>query len=381
MAWNIPLSDLEFDAAETQAVLNVLASKWLTMGSCTQRFEAEFAALCGTQYAFAVTNCTAGLHMACLAAGLGLGDEVIVPSLSFVATANAVRYVGATPIFADICSPQDLTISPESIERHITPRTRAVIVMHYAGYACDMPAIQVVAQKHGLVVLEDAAHAAGTYLNDRHMGVWGAVGAFSFFSNKNLAVGEGGMLVTNDSSIAEKLRLLRSHGMTSLTWDRHHGHAFSYDVVEVGYNYRIDEIRSAMGIEQLHKLAAGNDKRRSIMAQYRSAFQQAAPQVTIPFEHHPGISSGHIFPILLPEGTNRQQFMESMKSEGVQTSIHYPPIHRFTAYRDHPADGLEITENIAQREVTLPLYPSLSCEQVEYVVQAARKSLAACAEE
>ena len=377
MAWNIPLSDLEFDSAESEAVQKVLASKWLTMGACTQQFEQEFANMCDAKYAFAVTNCTVGLHMACVAAGVGPGDEVIVPSLTFVATSNAVRYVGATPVFADICSEQDLTISPADIERHITPRTKAIIVMHYAGYPCDMPAIQALADQHNLIIIEDAAHAAGTYLNGRHLGSWGLTGAFSFFSNKNLAVGEGGMVTTNDDRVAEKLRLLRSHGMTSLTWDRHNGHAFSYDVTDLGYNYRIDEIRSAIGLAQLHKLSSGNQRRRDIMAQYRSALRDLTPGITIPFETHPGIPSGHIYPILLPRGTNRQQFMERMKAEGVQTSIHYPPTHLFTAYRSEAPLNLPVTEDIASREVTLPLYPSLSDELVSAVVHAVRHSLQA----
>lgn len=375
MGWTIPLSDLEFDAAETSAVQKVLESRWLTMGAVTQQFEREFASYCGAAHAFAVTNCTAGLHMACLAAGLGPGDEVILPALTFVATANAVRYVGATPVFADICSPDNLTISPADIERRITPRTRAIMVMHYAGFACDMPAILAIAQNHQLVVLEDAAHAVGSYLEGRHLGTWGLVGAFSFFSNKNLAVGEGGMVTTNDDQIAEKLRLIRSHGMTSLTWDRHQGHAFGYDVVDLGYNYRIDEIRSAIGIEQLRKVESGNQRRREIIQLYRSLLSVQAPAVAIPFPTHPGISSGHIFPIILPLGSNRQSFMEKMKAQGVQTSIHYPPIHRFQAYQDFATHDLGVTDDVASREVTLPLFVSLSDQQVEYVVCAIQNAL------
>jgi len=248
-------------------------------------------------------------------------------------------------------------------------------VMHYAGFACDMPAILAIAQKHQLVVLEDAAHAVGSYLEGRHLGTWGLVGAFSFFSNKNLAVGEGGMVTTNDVQVAEKLRLVRSHGMTSLTWDRHQGHAFGYDVVDLGYNYRIDEIRSAIGIEQLRKLESGNQRRREIIQLYRSLISVQAPAVAIPFSAHPGISSGHIFPIILPRGSNRQSFMEKMKAQGVQTSIHYPPIHRFQAYQDFATHDLGVTDDVASREVTLPLFVSLSDQQVEYVVCAIQNAL------
>jgi dTDP-4-amino-4,6-dideoxygalactose transaminase len=187
------------------------------MGAETQAFEEEFAQAIGARHAIAVTNATAALHLACVACGIGPGDEVIVPSLTFVATANAVRYVGASPVFADIQGESDLTISPQSIEARLSTRTRAIIVMHYAGFACDMPAIMKLADRYGLCVIEDAAHAAGSSLEGRSLGTWGAVGCFSFFSNKNMTTGEGGMLVTQDDELAAKLRSLRSHGMTTMT--------------------------------------------------------------------------------------------------------------------------------------------------------------------
>jgi dTDP-4-amino-4,6-dideoxygalactose transaminase len=230
MNWRVPLSDIDFDVEEEQAVLEVVRSRWLSMGAVTHEFEGEFAAFTGAKHALAVTNGTAALHLACLAAGLGPGDEVIVPSLTFVATANAVRYTGAEPVFADIESLDWLTIAPAAIEACITPRTRAILVMHYAGYACDMPAILEIAGRHNLSVLEDAAHAVGSELGGRRLGTWGSIGCYSFFSNKNMTTGEGGMLVTEDDALAERLRVLRSHGMTSLSWDRHQGHAWSCPV-------------------------------------------------------------------------------------------------------------------------------------------------------
>ena len=216
MDWRIALSDIDFGPEESKAVQDVINSRWLSMGEVTKQFEAEFAAYTGAKHAIAVTNATAALHLACVACGLQAGDEVILPSLTFVATANAIRYTGATPVFADIESTQSLNISPASIVKHLTKKTRAIMVMHYAGFPCDMPAIMQIAQEHKLVVLEDPAHAAGAWLEDRHLGTWGAIGCFSFFSNKNMTTGEGGMLVTNDDSLAERLRLLRSHGMTSI---------------------------------------------------------------------------------------------------------------------------------------------------------------------
>lgn len=377
MNWRVPLADVKFGIEEQEAVRAVLESGWLTMGEVTARFEEEFKAYTGAKHAFAVSNATVALHMACQALGLGAGDEVIVPSLTFVATANAVRYTGATPVFVDINSANDLTISLESLQRALTPRTKAVMVMHYAGYACDMPAILDWAGGQGLPVIEDAAHAVGTSLNKKHMGTWGTVGCFSFFSNKNLSTGEGGMIITDDDALAAEFKLLRSHGMTTLTWDRHQGHAWSYDVVTTGYNYRIDEIRAALGRVQLAKLDTHNERRRVLSTLYRDLFAELCPRVHLPFENHPGVSAHHILPMLLPRGADRLEFMEHMKENGIQTSIHYPPIHTFSAYKGAVVGGggLALTDEIAAREVTLPLYPTMTDEQVHFVALTAAKAL------
>jgi len=375
MNWRIPLSDIDFGPEETAAVLSVLESRWLTMGGITQAFESEFSTYVGAKYSLAVSNCTAALHMACLAIGLLPGDEVILPALTFVATANAVRYTGATPVFADVTSENNLNISPESIEQRITPRTRAIIVVHYGGYPCDMPRIMEIAKRHNLFVIEDDAHAIGSELDGIKLGNWGDIGCFSFFSNKNMTTGEGGMVTTNDDGFAEKLRLFRSHGMTSMTWDRHKGHAWSYDVVELGYNYRIDEIRAALGRVQLGKLDTNNVRRRALVHQYREALQELTPEIVVPFDNHPGISAAHIMPILLPAGTDRIRFMENMKTQGIQTSIHYPPIHHFTAYQEITNVALPVTEDVVGREVTLPLYPAMIDEDIVLVAKTIREVL------
>ncbi len=370
--WKIPLSDIDLGAEEISAVQGVLQRRWLTMGEVTQDLEAAFAMYTGSKHAVAVTNATAGLHMACAALGLHAGDEVIVPSLTFVASANAIRYTGACPVFADICGEEDLNISPQAIEACINEHTRAIMVVHYAGYACDMPRILEIARRHDLRVIEDAAHAAGSWLENRHLGTWGDIGVFSFFSNKNMTTGEGGMLVTDSDSLFEKLCLLRSHGMTSLTLDRHKGHAWSYDVVELGYNYRIDEMRAAIGVVQLGKLDQNNERRRELTALYENLLKEL-PQMTVPFRGHPGMSSAHIRPILLPRGVDRVAFMEQMKAQGIQTSIHYPPIHRFTAYREvdpGASERLPVTTNVAAREVTLPLYPRMTDDDVTAIIDA-----------
>lgn len=379
MDLKIPLSDMDYGPEEEEAVQKVVHSRWMTMGAVTQEFEAQFASLTGVKHALAVTNGTVALHMACLAVGLGPGDEAIAPSLTFVATSNSALYTGADVVLAEINGPDDLNISPEDVERKITPRTKAIMVVHYGGYPVRMPEIMAIAERHHLAVIEDAAHAPGASLDGRGLGAWGDVGCFSFFSNKNLATGEGGMVVTNRDDIADKLRVLRSHGMTTLTWDRHRGHAFSYDVTDLGYNYRIDEIHSALGLAQLAKLEKNNARRKAITERYWE--ELAAPQfagIETPFVHSPGQPSYHIFPILLPEDANRATFMETMRGLGVQTSIHYPPIHRFSYYqRRYPGITLPLTESIGDREVTLPLYPTMSDTDVAYVLQAIGQSLAA----
>jgi len=375
--WRVPLADIDLGPEEEAAVLEVLRRRWLTMGSVTAAFEADFAALTGAPYALAVTNCTAALHLAGLTLGWGPGDEVILPALTFVASANAVRYTGATPVFADVSSEDDLSLSPEDAAARITPRTRAILVVHYGGYAADLPALLALAERHGLDVVEDVAHAPGATLDGRALGTWGRIGCFSFFSNKNMTTGEGGMLTTGDGALAERLRLLRSHGMTTLTWDRHRGHAFSYDVVAPGYNYRIDELRAAIGRAQLAKLPANNTRRGVLDTQYRALLATAAPDLGLPYGRARGVSAHHLRPVLLPSGSDRERFMAEMKARGIQTSIHYPPVHRFSYYRREGAPPLPLTESIAAREVTLPLYPAMTPGDLETVVTAAVEALAA----
>ena len=378
MDWRVPLSDVNFGVEEEQAVQQVIRSGWLSMGEVTKGFEQEFAAFIGAKHTLAVSNGTAALHLACLVAGIGPGDEVIVPSLTFVATANAVRYTGATPVFADVESLDWLNISPESVESRVTERTRAILVVHYAGFPCDMPAIMEIARRHNLIVLEDSAHAIGSKLDGRTLGTWGAIGCYSLFSNKNMTTGEGGMLATDDDALAEKLGILRSHGMTSLSWDRYQGHAYSYDVVDLGYNYRIDEMRSALGRAQLRKLPSGNQRRNELTTLYRELLAELVPQVELPFGAPRGTSCYHILPALLPKGTDRIRFMEALKERGIQSSIHYPPVHHFQIYQEQwqkRGMTLPLTEEAGQREVTLPLYSRMRPEQVHWVAQAIKETL------
>jgi dTDP-4-amino-4,6-dideoxygalactose transaminase len=237
-----------------------------------------------------------------------------------------------------------------------------------------MNEILEIAERHRLPIIEDAAHAPGASLESKSLGTWGTIGCFSFFSNKNISTGEGGMLVTDRDDIAEKVRLQRSHGMTSLTYDRHHGHAYSYDVVDLGYNYRIDEIRSALGIEQLKKLADNNARRKILTECYWQSLDGSG--VGLPFRRHYGVSAYHIFPMLLPISVERKAFIDSMRSSGIQTSIHYPPTHKFTYYqRRYGEISLPKTEEVSRREITLPLYPGMRFDQVDRVIEAVRNEI------
>src|SRR5947209_17278592 len=251
MAWRVPLADVVIADDDLAAVVDTYRSGWLSMGPRTEELEAAFAAYTGARHAVAVANGTAALHLSALAAGLGEGDEVVVPSLTFVATVNAVAYTGATPVFADISGLAEPWLSAAAAERAITPRTRAVMTMAYGGQAGETEALAALCADRGLTLLEDTAHAAGSRLQGRHLGTFGLAGAFSLFSNKNLAIGEGGLIVTDDDDLAARVRLLRSHGMTTLSWDRHRGHASTYDVVALGFNYRIDEPRAALAARRL----------------------------------------------------------------------------------------------------------------------------------
>lgn len=377
MKWKIPLSEVNIDKEEIEEVVKVLKSNWLSMGPVTEKFEHEFAKYLGVKYAFAVSSGTAALHVAYKVLNIKEGDEVIVPSLTFVATANAVLYTGAIPVFADITSFDDFNISPEDISRKITSKTKAVTVVHFGGYPCNMDAITEIAGRNNLKVIEDAAHALGAEYEGKKCGTIGDIGCFSFFPNKNMTTGEGGMIVTNRDDLAEKIKVIRSHGMTSLTWDRHRGHAYSYDVIALGFNYRIDEVRSAIGLTQLKKLDGNNTRRKNIVERYREELKEVKG-VTIPFSNCRGKPSHHIFPILLNSNINRKSFIDKLKDKGVQTSIHYPPIHLFDYYRlrfRYKEGILPLTEEVTKREVTLPLYPAMGDRDIKWVARCVREVL------
>lgn len=377
MKWRYPLSDVDLGEEEEREVLKVLRSGWLSTGPVTERFEKAFSEYMGGGNAIAVSSGTAALHLALAALGLREGDEIILPSLTFVATANAVLYVGAKPVFADIVGTGDLNIYAQEIEKKVTKRTKAIIVMHYGGYPCDMKSIMEIGKRHGLYVIEDAAHAPGAEYQAKKCGMIGEMGCFSFFSNKNLITGEGGMVVTQNKEWAEEVRRMRSHGMALLSWDKYRGHISSYDIEKMGYNYRVTEIQCALGLVQLKKLDRNNTKRKKLVEVYRREFQEIE-RVSIPFSQFKGNPSYHLFPILLASSIDKNKVMERLKEFGIQTSVHYPPIHLFSLYRRRfgfTKGMLPKTEEVSRRELTLPLHPRMNGKDVRWIVKKVKEIL------
>lgn len=376
MGYEIPLFDLNFDEKEETAIIETLRSKWISSGPKTIELEEKFCEILGCQYALGVANCTAALHLGMRLLGIKEGDEVITPALTFVATVNAIRYVGATPIFCDISSVDNLTINPDLLERLITSRTKAIVVMHYGGFPCEMDEIMAIARKHGLKVLEDACHGPLSEYHGRKLGTIGDIGCFSFFSNKNISTGEGGILVTNNRDYFEKGMLLRSHGMTTLSYERSTGHSTTYDVVELGYNYRIDDIHSAIALAQIEKLNNDLNKRKSIREKYIEKLEDNE-KIIIPFKNNTEPVSNYIFPIVLKESNSifRDLFRTKLHDAGIQTSVHYPSANRFSIYKSYNKHNLPITEYVTDNEVTLPMYAKLTDKQISYIIQSIKSVL------
>ncbi len=365
--YNIPLFDLNYGIEEEKAVIETIRSKWISMGPKCQELEKQFSELLNIKYSLAVTNCTAALHLACLSLELTSGDEVLCPSLTFAATVNAIKYVGATPVFCDIESCRNLCISPSEIEKKITSRTKAIIVMHYAGFPCNMKRILDIAKKYNLKVIEDACHGPLSEYEEKKLGTIGDVGCFSFFSNKNISSGEGGMVVTNSEELYNKMKLMRSHGMTTMSYQRATGHAVEYDIETLGYNYRLDDIRASLVTEQLKKLKRDLVMRNEIRNLYRKMLGDS-DKFVIPFMSHNGFVSNYIFPIVLMNSNQekRNRVRALMARKGVQTSVHYPAVHLFSIYNQENVK-LPNTEYVSCNEITLPMYAKLTENQIKYI--------------
>jgi dTDP-4-amino-4,6-dideoxygalactose transaminase len=374
----IPLFDLRLEQEDLDAVADALRSGWLTMGPRTHAFEVAFAERIGARHAVAVSSCTAALHLAYLAAGVGPGDEVIVPSFTMAATASPVVYEGATPVFADIISLANPSLDPDHVRSLITPRTKAVTVVHFAGYPAPVDEISELCTQAGIALIEDAAHAPLARLHGRALGTWGFAGAFSFFSNKILSGGEGGLLCTDDVEVATFARSRRSHAMTVGTWQRHQGDATKYDVVDLGYNYRIDDPRCALLLSRLRRIDEDLAARRRLTDRYRALLADV-PGLIVPFdEDQLRDASCYVMPVMVADASRRDAIRIALRTEyGVQTSLFYPPVHSFTAYRERfPGVRLPVTEQAGASEITLPLFPHLTDAQQDRVIEALAAELA-----
>ena len=379
----IPLFDVRLSDEEIAAVADTLRSGWLTMGPRTQAFEAAFAAHLGCRHAVATSSCTTALHLAYLAAGIGPGDEVIVPAITFVASASAVRYCGGTPVPAEIVGQHDLGIDPGDVEARITERTKAVCAVHYAGYATAVSELRDLCDAHNIALIEDAAHSPSAVAagDERKLGTYGLAGAFSFFSNKVLSCGEGGLLATDDDRVAELARSLRSHAMTSGTWDRHRGHAAGYDVVGLGYNYRLDEPRAALLDARLSGLENDIARRRLLVLRYRELLADV-PGVLLPYtDEDVERSSCYVMPVMVEDPELRDPLREWLSERKIQTSVLYPALHELSEYAGFAPDPLPRAELAARTELTLPLYPHLSATDQDRVVESLQSGLATLSRE
>ena len=362
---------------EIAAVVEVLRGDWLTTGPTVERFEREFARRLGTGHAVAVSSGTAALHAAAFAAGFGPGDEVITTSLTFAATANCLLYQGATPVFADI-DPSTLCIDPDQIRRLITANTRGIIVMHYGGQPCDMDPILELAQERGLTVIEDACHALGALYKGRPAGSLGHLACFSFHPVKHITTGEGGMVVTQDHRWNASMRAFRNHGITSEARQRQESGAWFYEMAHLGFNYRLTDFQSALGIQQLQSLPERLARRGAIAAQYTQRFADL-DTIQIPAVRPDVAHAWHLYVILLNLdrlSVNRGEVFEALRAENIGVNVHYIPVHLHPYYRQRfgfKRGNYPLAEAAYDRMLTLPLFPTMSDGDIEDVVAAIRK--------
>jgi dTDP-4-amino-4,6-dideoxygalactose transaminase len=374
LPYNLP----DIEQGEIDEVIDTLRSGWITTGPKTKEFERRFAGYVGARHAIAVNSCTGGLHVALAAAGIGLGDEVIVPTMTFCATANVAVHVGATPVIVDV-EPDTLNIAPQSLEAAITPRTRAVMPVHLYGHPCDMDRIGEIARAHRLLVIEDAAHAVGAEWCDRRVGTLSSATVFSFYATKNLTTAEGGMITSDDDEYAEQMRIWVLHGISHDAWKRYSAEgSWYYEVCVPGFKYNLTDLQSALGLRQLARLEAMTLRRAELADMYRAGLCDLA-EIELP-AHRPNIRHAwHLYAIRLRLERlkiNRAEFIERLKSEGIGTSVHFIPLHRQPYYRDRfglqPQD-FPVADAAYERLISLPLYTKMTAHDVEDVIEAVRR--------
>lgn len=372
----IPYGHQTIDEADIQAVERVLRSDYLTTGPAVGAFEEKVAGYAGAKYAAAVSNGTAALHTACLAAGIGPGDEVITSPITFAASANCVLYCGGRPVFADI-DPATYNLSPEEIEKKITPRTKAVIPVHFAGRPCEMDAIGEIAKKHGLTVIEDGAHALGAAYHGRRIGTFSDMTIFSFHPVKPITTGEGGMVVTDDEKLYQRLKLFRSHGITREEWEMEgsapeQGEGWYYQQVALGFNYRMTDLQAALGASQMDKLDGFLQKRREIAARYSRAFAEV-PGIGIPEWPKEMESGWHLYVIRIQE-KERAEVYRRLQEAGIGANVHYIPVYRHPYYQRHGYGEVccPRAEELYRQIISLPIYPGLTGEEQQQVIDTVR---------
>ena len=364
----IPYGKQTIEQDDIQAVVDVLKSDFLTTGPKIAEFEQTVADYVGAKYAVAISNGTSALHAACFAAGIGSGDEVITTPLTFAASANCVLYCGGTPVFADV-DPKTYNIDPEDIRRKITDRTKAIIAVHLAGQPCDMDAIHSIAREHGLIVIEDGAHALGSVYKGKKVGSMSDMTTFSFHPVKPITTGEGGMIVTDNEDFYKKMVLFRSHGITrdDSMMTRNDGPWF-YQQFDLGYNYRITDIQCALGCSQMKKLDRFLARRKEIVARYNEAFADCDNIIT-PYQLSNTESGWHLY-IVQVKNCDRRQVFENMREKGIGVNVHYIPVYMHPYYQEHGYKNVHCAnaEEIYSHIISLPLYPGLTSEQQDYVI-------------
>jgi dTDP-4-amino-4,6-dideoxygalactose transaminase len=372
--WRVPLAAVRLTEDDIEAAVDAYRSGWLSMGPRTAELEQAFAEYAGVAHCLAVSSCTSGLHLAALGAGLGPGDEAVVPTITFVASANAIAYAGARPAFADVAAVDRPWLSAETAERALTDRTKAIVAVSYGGHPGEIDEVRQLAADRGVALIEDAAHGAGSWLGERHLGTFGLAGAISFSAGKNLGIGEGGVLLTDDDDLAERARLMRWHGVSRSLWERHRGTTESYGVAELGFNYRIDDARAAIGRSRLRRLDDDNRRRAAIESVYRDELGELERLSLLAPPPDSARASHSMFAIVLDEGVDRDAFRDSLAEDGIQTSVHFSPVHRFQLYAETGPE-LPVADAFAARTVSLPMFPEMEEGEQALVIESVKRAL------
>jgi perosamine synthetase len=370
----IPFHQADVGEQEAQAAADVIRSGWLTMGPKTLEFEQGFAAYVGAKHAIGVSSCTAALHLALDAIGLKQGDEVLVPTTTFTSTAEVVAYFKAKPVLVDI-DVESLCINPVDAERRITARTRAIIPVHYGGQPCDMEAIQDMANRHGLRVIEDAAHSVPASYRGVRVGAISELTAFSFYATKTLTTGEGGMVTTNNDDLAARMRMMRLHGIGRDAWKRYSSEgSWYYEVLDSGFKYNLTDIQSAIGIVQLEKCDRMHIARQKIAARYSAKFAKERA-LQIPIVADDRTSAWHLYALRLNLeviSITRSEMIEKLKERGIGTSVHFIPLHMHPYYQNaygYRANDFPVASNQYERYISLPIFPGMTSTQIDYVIE------------